>query len=231
VDAEHDDELVRVVADDETWEVDAHFLASGWTCIWGRGCLGIGNEVDPTHHLGCCSLGAELSDEADAANLAAVAACLDEDLWQHAAAAATGGIFVDDRRRATRVVDGACIFLNRPGFGGGAGCALHLGAVAHGEPAHEWKPNVCWQLPLRIENRTDDDGTPVTVLRRWRREDFGTDGADMAWFCTDTPDAFVGEHPVVESLADELAELVGEVAAAAITAAVLRTDPPDPSVG
>ena len=31
----------------------------------------------------------------------------------------------DDGERKTRVHDGACIFLNRPGFAGGAGCALH----------------------------------------------------------------------------------------------------------
>ena len=221
-----DDGWVRVAAGDETWEVDAGFLASDWTCIWGRGCLGIGEEVDPTHHLGCCSLGAELSDEADAANVAAVAACLDEDLWQHARAARDGGVFTDEARRATRVVDGACIFLNRPGFAGGAGCALHLGAMAHDEPAHEWKPNVCWQLPLRIENRTETDGTPVTVLRRWSRADFGDDGEHMAWFCTDTPDALVGDRPVVDSLADELVELVGDEAAAAITDAVRQYDRP-----
>ena len=28
--------------------------------------------------------------------------------------------------RKTRIVDGACIFLNRPGFPGGRGCALVL---------------------------------------------------------------------------------------------------------
>ena len=42
---------------------------------------------------------------------------------------ASGGIFSDERTASTRVVDGACIFLNRPGFAGGAGCALHLAAA------------------------------------------------------------------------------------------------------
>ena len=28
----------------------------------------------------------------------------------------------------TRLLDDACIFLNRPGFAGGAGCAFHIAA-------------------------------------------------------------------------------------------------------
>ena len=35
----------------------------------------------------------------------------------------------DDYR--TRLVDGACVFLNRPGFPTGPGCALHQHADAH----------------------------------------------------------------------------------------------------
>ena len=55
------------------------------------------------------------------------------------------------RRTHTRVVDGACIFLNRPGFAGGEGCALHIAALACDESPTEWKPSVCWQLPLRVD--------------------------------------------------------------------------------
>ena len=51
--------------------------------------------------------------------------------------------------RNTRVVDGACIFLNRTGFAGGAGCALHLAAFDAGESPIDFKPSVCWQLPIR----------------------------------------------------------------------------------
>lgn len=224
--------------DAQRFRCDLTWLTSSWTCIFGAGCQGIYADRPDD---GCCTLGAHFTDADDVERVRAAATVLGEDEWQHR----PGGRGVDadgrlktsawtekeDSVRKTRVVDGACIFLNRPGFAGGAGCALHLGAEAHGEPAHDWKPNVCWQLPLRIENRTDPDGTAVTVLRRWRREDFGTDGEDMAWFCTEGPDAFVGDRPVVESLADELAELVGAAAADAITRAVLRTDPDDPSVG
>src|SRR3546814_2201612 len=105
---------------------DVAFLESSWTCIYGRGCLGIGDE--PAEHLGhgCCSLGADLDDGDEARTIGALAATLDPERFEHHAAAAEGGIYADDRRGSTRVVDGACIFLNRPGFAGGAGCALHI---------------------------------------------------------------------------------------------------------
>jgi hypothetical protein len=36
---------VTEIADgDTTWRFDDSFLTSRWTCIWGRGCLGILDE-------------------------------------------------------------------------------------------------------------------------------------------------------------------------------------------
>jgi hypothetical protein len=154
-------------------------------------------------------LGRRLLDGPDEAMaISALAATIDPERFQHHAEAAEGGVFSDDRRIATRVVDGACIFLNRPGFAGGAGCALHLEAVASDESPTEWKPSVCWQLPVRV----DWDGDTATV-RRWSREDWDEDGETMAWWCTEGGDgeglAFVGDRPVVESLGEELAGVVG----------------------
>src|ERR1700732_3636009 len=102
------------------WGFDRSFLASNWTCIWGRGCLGIGPE--PAEHLGlgCCSIGADLGDEDEARMISALAATLDPDVFEQHAEASESGIFRDEGRNHTRVVDGACVFLNRPGFVGGA---------------------------------------------------------------------------------------------------------------
>ena len=110
---------------DTIWRFDRAFLTSRWTCLWGRGCQGIGPE--PAEHLGlgCCSIGADLGDEDEARVIAALAATLDPVHFEHHAQAGEGGIFSDSARTQTRIVDGACIFLNRPGFIGGAGCALH----------------------------------------------------------------------------------------------------------
>jgi hypothetical protein len=207
--------------DGAEWEIDIGFLASGWTCIWGRGCQGIESQVAPEANLGCCSVGAELLDDAEARTIGALGLTLNPDRFQYAAEALTDGVYADETMRSTRVVDGACIFLNRPGFAGGAGCALHLAAIDDGESPVDWKPSVCWQLPLRV----DDLPGGGRRLRRWRRTDWahsgGTSSGDadeapgdgVAWCCTeDRPadaDAYIDERPVVATLGDELQGLLG----------------------
>jgi hypothetical protein len=191
------------------WRFDTAFLRSNWTCIWGRGCLGIHDE--PTEELGqgCCSVGAEFGDEDEARMISALAATLDPARFEHHAAAEDGGIFADASRMSTRVVDGACIFLNRPGFDGGAGCALHLAAIDADESPLDWKPSVCWQLPIKVDWAPTDDGREVATVRGWSRSDWGDEGETMAWCCTEGDRAYVGDRPVVESLGEELAAIVG----------------------
>ena len=204
------DPNVEEIDDGHTvWRFDRRFLASNWTCIWGRGCLGILDQ--PAEHLnqGCCSVGAEMGDEDEARLTGALAATLEPEVFQFHVEAADGGVFSDDHRTNTRVVDGACIFLNRPGFAGGEGCALHLAALAADEPPHEWKPSVCWQLPVRVEWAPTDDGRETATVRGWTRADWGPDGETMAWCCTEGERAYVGDRPVVESLGEELVALVG----------------------
>jgi hypothetical protein len=192
-----------------TWRFDRRFLTSNWTCIWGRGCQGILDQ--PAEHLGqgCCSVGAEMADEDEAMMTAALAATLPPERFEHRLEAEHGGVFSDDTRTNTRIVDGACIFLNRPGFTGGAGCALHLAALDLGESPTEWKPSVCWQLPIKVDWEAHDDGRETATLHAWRRADWGAEGATMAWCCTEEADAYVGERPVIESLAEELDSIVG----------------------
>ncbi|MEZ5140762.1 MAG: hypothetical protein R2711_18915 [Acidimicrobiales bacterium] len=193
------------------WRVDASFLASSWTCLWGAGCPGIGDEPAPELQQGCCSVGAELLDEDEARAIAALAATLDPATFQHHRAAAERGTVrsTPSGGLATTLVDGACVFLNRPGFAGGPGCALHLGAVADGESPLDWKPSVCWQLPLRVEREPDPDGGERATLRPWRRDDWGEGGTTMHWCCTEGERALVGDRPVIESLAAELDALLG----------------------
>jgi hypothetical protein len=194
---------------DTVWRFDRDFLTSRWTCLWGRGCLGIGPE--PAEHLGlgCCSIGADLGDPDEARLIAALAATLGPDRFERYAAAGAGGIFLDEDRLHTRVVDGACIFLNRPGFAGGAGCALHLAAIEAGEPTIHWKPSVCWQLPLKVDWESGPAQTEVATVRPWTRGDWGSEGQTMAWCCTEGALAYVGDRPVVDSLAAELEGIVG----------------------
>jgi len=202
---------VEEIEDGEVlWRVDTSFLASSWTCIWGRGCLGILPEPAEAQQLGCCSLGADLGDEDEARLISAMAAMVEPGRFQHHDEAAAGGIFADERRLDTRVVDGACIFLNRPGFAGGAGCALHLAALDAGESPLDWKPSVCWQLPVKVDWEEREDGGEVATVRGWTRDDWGAQGETMAWCCTEGERAYVGDRPVVESMAEELTAVLGE---------------------
>lgn len=193
---------------DTTWRFERTFLRSSWRCIWGRGCLGIGAEPAPDLALGCCSLGADLDDD-EAPTISALAATLGAERFEHHAEAAAAGVFADETRRATHVVDGACIFLNRPGFPGGAGCALHRAAVDADESPVDWKPSVCWQLPLRVEFATGEGDTEVATVRGWTRADWGAEGETMAWCCTEGDRAYGGDRPVVDSLAEELEAIAG----------------------
>lgn len=201
--------MVEIDSGDTSWRFDRSFLTSNWSCIWGRGCLGILTEPAPELGQGCCSVGADLDGEDEARLLSALAATLEPERFEHHAAASDGGIFGDEDRTSTRVVDGACIFLNRPGFPGGAGCALHLAALDEGEPPRDWKPSVCWQLPIKVDWAARPDGGEVATLRRWSRDDWGEEGETMAWCCTEGDRAYVGDRPVIESLADEIEAITG----------------------
>jgi hypothetical protein len=162
---------------------------------------------------GCCSVGVVLRDEEEAMTIVALAATLGPGAFEHADQ--EGGL-VERRgaRWATRVVDGACVFLNRPGFAGGAGCALHLGALADGDDPLDWKPQTCGRVPIEVDERprdaADPDGGVEVTVRVWRRDDWGPGGATIAWWCTDAPEAFTADEPVADSMAEVLRRLMGD---------------------
>ncbi|WP_026917414.1 hypothetical protein [Gordonia shandongensis] len=227
------DDPEHIIRADLTW------LLSRWNCVFGTpACRGIiaGRESD-----GCCTHGAYLSDDADRENLAAGVAQLTADDWQfHAEGSAddplgAGGYLeeVDDPDTGdsagdaagdsgsepalkTRLHDGACIFLNRPGFAAGRGCALHSMALRRGIEPLTVKPEVCWQLPLRREQEDVErpDGSEVlrTTLTEFDRRGWGEGGHDLDWYCSGSPDAHTGARRVYESYRPELIALIGEPA-------------------
>lgn len=204
------DEVIDPV-DGTRWLVDSDFLRSNWTCIWDRGCGGIQREPDPDAQLGCCSVGAQMIDEDEAMRVAGLGLSIDESIFQFADAAFDGGVFRDDNRDNTRVVDGACIFLNRPGFAGGEGCALHLAAIEDDINPIEYKPTICWQAPLVVDKLSD--GTHR--LRPWTRDDWDGGAEDMGWCCPEREPteglatAYVGDEAVADSLHAELRAIAG----------------------
>ena len=106
---------------DQTWIVDATFMLSNWTCIWGRGCKGVLDDDATKLQQGCCSFGAHFVDEDDVKTVKRSSKRLTSKHWQFKSFAAKSGWSTTDKNGTvqTRVVDGACIFLNRPGFAGG----------------------------------------------------------------------------------------------------------------
>ncbi|GEM29859.1 hypothetical protein NN3_08660 [Nocardia neocaledoniensis NBRC 108232] len=201
---------------------DMTWLLSRWSCVFGTpACQGIIAERPDD---GCCSHGAFLADKDDRKRLAGAVKMLTAEDWQLMGEATEKGKVVkkgyleldeleDEPALRTRRFDGACIFLNRPGFAAGPGCALHIMAVRKGIEPLEVKPDVCWQLPIR---RTQDwverpDGEQIlrTVVTEYDRRGWGPGGLDLDWYCTGSPDAHVGARPVWQSYGPELRELLG----------------------
>jgi hypothetical protein len=100
--------------------------------------------------------------------------------------------------------------LNRTGFERGTGCALHVAALDRAERPMDWKPEVCWQLPLRLTHHVDEVGHSQHTLREWKRRDWDEGGAEFHWWCTEAPDAFIDSDVVLHTLRDEIVGLVGE---------------------
>ncbi len=196
--------------EERTWVFDVTFLTSNWKCIFGEGCQGVYTAPAPELEQGCCSYGAHFVDRKDAQRVEKIALTLKPEEWQYHGTKKKVTQKNGDGEYTTRIVDDACIFLNRPGFATGAGCALHVAAVKRGVNPLTYKPEVCWQLPLRREDAVADDGYVTTTIRQWDRKDWGVGGAEFHWWCTESPEAFVGAKPVYREMEAELTEMVGE---------------------
>jgi hypothetical protein len=206
---------------------DLTWLTSAWTCIFGRGCAGV---VEGRADDGCCNHGAFFTDADDLARVEVAVGELTPLDWQRHPGAPVGH---DDwtepdtstepapgepagQALRTRVLDGACLFLNRPGHPGGAGCALHAMALRQGRHPLETKPDVCWQLPVRREqewvDRPDDTRVLVSTIGEFDRRGWGPGGHDLHWWCTGSPAAHVAAEPLVETYGPELTALLGPAA-------------------
>jgi hypothetical protein len=214
------DDPETLVRADLTW------LLSRWGCIFGRhpeagGCPGIeaGQPAD-----GCCLHGAFYTDEADIKRIKRSVKRLTPETWQlHRPWRET---IVDDTlenddgeeepAKKTAVVDGACVFHNREGFPGGTGCALHQQAIRDGVHPMAYKPEVCWQLPVKrdfkTEHRADGRDVSVTLITEFDRASWGPGGHDFDWWCTSSPLAHTAAEPVYRSYETELIELLGPAA-------------------
>jgi hypothetical protein len=200
---------------DETqrYRCDLTWLASRWACIFGAGCRGIYADRPDD---GCCTLGAHFSDKADEKRVRSFVKLLGPQDWQHHSVGSRRNAWIEtdeEGERKTAVHEGACIFLNRPGFPGGAGCALHGWALRNGRHPLETKPNVCWQLPVRRlfreVTRSDDTSYTEVTITEYDRRGWGAGGHDLDWYCSGNTEAHVGAEPVYVTYRPELVELMG----------------------
>ncbi len=199
---------------DQVFRCDLTWLTSYWACIFGAGCPGIYAEQP---EAGCCTLGAHFSEKADERRVQRFVDELTPEVWQRHALGRNRKAWVEtdgEGVRKTRVVEGACVFLNRPGFSGGAGCALHSLALQTGRHPVETKPDVCWQLPIRrsYDRVTRPDGAEVLVvtISEYDRRGWGAGGHDLDWYCSGNTEAHVAREPVFRSCERELRELMGD---------------------
>jgi hypothetical protein len=225
-DPDNPEHLIRA---DLTW------LLSRWTCVFGTACHGViaGRAAE-----GCCSHGAFFTDKDDEKRVRKAVKRLNRDTWQHYRRGFENWTEMDTvdgstpaRRTALREggggapqrgaggelqATGPCVFHNDRDFPGGYGCALHAQAIRDGVHPLEYKPDVCWQLPIRREQewvtRQDETQVLLTVLTEFDRRGWGSGGHDHHWWCTSSPEAHVGGEPLYRSYQPELTALIGEPA-------------------
>ncbi len=198
--------------DEQVFRCDLTWLTSRWNCIFGSGCQGIqagprGRRVlfagRPLLRRGRREAGRRERGTAT------------PDVWQHHAEGTRDGWISEDDEgsRQTRPFQGSCIFQNRPGFAGGAGCSLHILALQEGREPLETKPDVCWQLPVRRTyewiDRPDDTRVLQVSIGEYDRRGWGPGGHDLHWWCTSATSAHGAGDPVYVSYRPELIELMG----------------------
>lgn len=199
------------------WEFDLTFMRSNYRCIWGRGCP----DVRLQHTArGCCVDGVEIyqgeGDEPGSEDLELIRGRVEEmtgEDWQNREVALRRGgrdpwakaRFKRDSVH-TRVHRAACIFHNRTDHPAGAGCAFHVAALRRGENPIDWKPRICWQVPLFFDI---DEKTRTTTVRASRTVDWGEEGI-LDWWCTEHEDAFTADQPVYVSMEAELRRVCGD---------------------
>jgi hypothetical protein len=200
-----------------SWEFDLTFMLSNYQCIWGRGCPD--TRLQHTAR-GCCVDGVEIyrghGDTPGREELKKIRGRVrelsDEDWQNRRVALQRGGRDPWGKARFkpdsvhTRLSRGACIFHNRVDHPAGAGCALHVAALRRGENPMDWKPRICWQVPLFF---AVDEKIKTTMVRACRTVDWGGEGI-LDWWCTEHPDPFSADQPVYVTMEAELRRVCGD---------------------
>lgn len=202
--------------------INVSFMLSRWSCFYGS-CPGVlinGADLDTA----CCQIGVHINSdewsrvtkyvgmltEADCDNMKEVK----DGSWKYKEKD------LDERKDGwkyhTTVKDGRCVFANREkGPAGKQGCALHHLANRIGVHHSETKPDICWQVPVAVQESYDEDrgvyviDVGATYGRTWGSST--VDSVDVpGWFCTETPEGYAGNDLVYRTNEVELRKQMGD---------------------
>lgn len=218
--------------DGDPWLIDMTFMLSTYRCTFGNGCPGAWTHEG---YSGCCSTGPWFSGGND--TVERLAPYVDRLKAEHTdnydeIQKSWAVVFSDEGESRVRKKDGYCIFFNKGKADGSTGCSLHSEAERQGEDWRDWKPEICWQVPMR-----NDSNDTHNILTAWDRDEFGGwgngDEPEGGFWCIDNqanyPSAFgkttsagnTPEERVFQSLENEISRLVGRNAYNQIRAACM----------
>ena len=165
--------------------------------MFGAGCQGVLTGPAEEMAQGCCSYGAHFTGADDVVRVEAAAVTLDATDWQFIREGRRRGVVKTNRSGevVTRMVGGACIFLNRPDFVGGPGArctGLRCGPVGD-----RWtsSPTCAGSFPCGARTARRATGRVTSTISEWGRAQWGAGGAEFHWWCTEAPEAFGGPSP------------------------------------
>ena len=193
------------------WRIDVSLMVSHYGCIYGRGCKGTTSVPE----FGCCAIGFSHTDHQDAARMDRHVAKLKDEEWQYHQYRKNWWEKKDEETNGGKIVDGACVFLNRADHPNGPGCALHQAALKRGKNPVNWKPDICNMVPLHVDAFNEQR---VTTLGRYHSYDWRADKNPDAlflfdWWCgCDNEDntAWDNDNMLVITMADTIIKILGK---------------------
>lgn len=175
--------------DDHLWTFDVGWMLSTWRCTYGEGCPGAFGQGN----TGCCDIGFSF-ESAERAGIEANIAKLTPETWDNHEKWATKRWWYkrddgDDDYNSKVVIDGKRVDPDTPGatcvfnnVKSGTGCAFHHAALQAGESPLDWKPDVCWMVPMSVEH--EDEETFVGPMKNlhWGQEEW----EPLHWWCIES---------------------------------------------